>query len=564
MNIGFVVVMRMTSKRLPNKPFSRLGNNYVVDRVIENVLHYVDRHNIVFAISDKPTDDALENHLKFHNINVFRGPENNVLKRFIGACNTLDAEWYIRYNGDNIFHCPANYEQFVNAVTNSDVKIITNTQNRSLPNGISFEAVEADFLNGLDISNLDEYEKEHIFPAIYSAANKTQIFNIHHDVNKYEINFSLDSVKDSLFFINRESDRYIINAKDEELLSIYNEKISFDNETPFIGESGVFTIAEIGGNHEGDFEYAKDLVRQATFTDVDSIKLQIYTPDLIVNPIEDAERNKHFSKFALQRDENIELLKIIRSAGKKTMASVWSLEELSYYEPYLDYVKVGSGDFTDKTILKEIVKLNKPLVISAGLSEEKDVKDIISYLISEGLGHNLICLLQCTSMYPIPPSEANLNVIERFKEIMPKITIGYSDHTVGNNALLKSVSMGAQVLEFHYTDNKKERNFRDHLVSLEDDDITTLINWIREDYVLGGNSIKRLTPSEISSKHDKSFRKALYPKKNLPKDHIIKAEDIIALRPEHGWPSHKLDELLGRKLKQAKNKYAPIYIDDLY
>ena len=111
------------------------------------------------------------------------------MKRFIGACNTLNAEWYIRYNGDNIFHCPANYEQFVNAVTNSDVKIITNTQNRSLPNGISFEAVEADFLNGLDISNLDEYEKEHIFPAIYSAANKAQIFNIHHDVNKYEINF---------------------------------------------------------------------------------------------------------------------------------------------------------------------------------------------------------------------------------------------------------------------------------------------------------------------------------------------------------------------------------------
>ena len=346
--------------------------------------------------------------------------------------------------------------------------------------------------------------------------------------------------------------------------SIYNERKTFDNETPFIGESGVFTIAEIGGNHEGDFEYAKNLVKQATFTDVDSIKLQIYTPDLIVNPIEDSHRNKHFSKFALQRDENIELLKIIRSAGKKTMASVWSVEELSYYEPYLDYVKVGSGDFTDKTILNEIVKLNKPLIISAGLSEEKDVKDIISYLISEGLSHNLICLLQCTSMYPIPPSEANLNVIERFKEIMPKITIGYSDHTVGNNALMKSVSMGAQVLEFHYTDNKKERNFRDHLVSLEDDDISTLINWIREDYVLGGNSIKRLTPSEISSKHDKSFRKALYPKKNLPKDHIIKAEDIIALRPEHGWPSHKLDELLGRKLKQAKNKYAPIYIDDLY
>ena len=563
MNIVFIVVMRMTSSRLPNKPFSLIGDSLVVDRIIENVMSYVDNKNIVFAISDKSTDDALANYLEFRGMKVFRGSEEHVLQRFIGACHTVDADWYVRYNGDNIFHCPENYQEFTNAINKRDIKVITNTQPRTLPNGISFEAVKKDFLNSINVNNSSKYEAEHIFPAIYSLATKKQIFNLEHDVKKYKANFSVYGVKVSLFFRNRNSNEYAIHARDTDLQSMFRERQIFDEKTPFIGQSGVFTIAEIGGNHEGDFEYAKNLVEQAILTDVDSIKLQIYTPDLIVNPIEDSLRNKHFSKFALDRDQNIELLNIIRSAGKKTMASVWSIEELVYFAPYLDYIKVGSGDFTDKTILKEIVRLNKPVVISAGLSKEKDVISIISYLINQGMKEDLICLLQCTSMYPIPPSEANLNVVQRFQEIFPTIMVGYSDHTVGTSALMKSVSMGAKVLEFHFTDNNKDRGFRDHLVSLEQNDVAKLVRWIREDYVMRGSHIKRLTPSEMSSRHSKSFRKALYPARDLPVNHIISAEDLIALRPEHGWPAHKLDELVGRKLKQNKNKYAPIYEDDV-
>lgn len=561
MSACFIVVMRMTSTRLPQKPFTVIKDSSVVDRIIQNLMAYGEASGLVFAISDHEADDALANYLQFKGLSVFRGSQDNVLKRFKEASETVKADWYIRYNGDNVFHCPENFQAFSKVKDLQNVKVVTNTKPRSLPKGITFEAVRADVLNQLDPDDYSDYDKEHIFPAIYRHVEENELFNITFDAIKTEQNLSLDYVKDSLFLQSRMQDKYMYASKDIGELII--ERTAFETDNPFLGKNGVFTIAEIGGNHQGNFEYAVDLVSQAISTDVDSIKLQIYTPDLIVNPMVDPERNKHFSNFALEPAQYISLLEMIKLSGKKAMASVWSVEELETYATYLDYVKVGSGDFNDKTILKKISAIGKPIVISAGLSDETEVVSVYNYLKSQGVRAGSICVLQCTSMYPIPLSEANLNVIPRWKSILNGATIGYSDHTVGETALMSSVSMGAQVLEFHFTDDKHNKAFRDHLVSLEKKDVSDLVSWIRANYILGGDAIKRVTHSELSSRHNNSFRKALYPSKKLTKGHVIQPEDLISLRPECGWPAYQLNDLIGKKLLREKNKYDPINPTDV-
>lgn len=563
MDFAIVVLMRMSSSRLPNKPFMNINGKLVADIILENVGNYASKNKIIFAISDAVTDDPLANYLEFRGVNVYRGPENDVLSRFISACETVNADWYIRYNGDNIFHNPENFSIFNQLKNDEKLKIISNTQPRSLPKGITFEAVRSDLLKEIQPSECSEYEQEHVFPAFYGRVSSEEIYNISHDIhlNGDSVNLSLDFVQDVIFLKSLQNRPY--SCKTDAIEGLVASRRKFGQNNPFIGKNGIFTIAEIGGNHEGDYNYAKKLIEEAIQTDVDCIKLQIYTPDLIVNPVLDPDRNSHFKKFALASNEYIALLELIRSADKIAMASVWSVQELEYYAPYLDYLKIGSGDFNDTSILEKVCTLNKPIVISAGLSSEKETLRIYNYLTQKGVKSEAICLLQCTSMYPIPFAEANLGVLERLKYLLPEATIGYSDHTVGQTALMASVPMGAQVLEFHFTDDKTNSKFRDHLVSLEQADVTHLVKWIRELYVLSGSKVKSLSPSELSSGHSVSFRKAVFPKRKLLSGHVLTADDLITLRPSVGWSAERFNELLGRKLANTKERYSAIDENDI-
>lgn len=563
MDFAIVVLMRMSSSRLPNKPFTNINGTLLVDIVLENVSNYASKEKVIFAISDQVTDDPLAKYLEYKGANVCRGPEDDVLSRFILATETVNADWYIRYNGDNIFHNPDNFSIFNKLKNIEKLKVISNTRPRSLPKGITFEAVRSDLIKNIEQAECSEFEKEHVFPAFYSRASTEEFYNISYDVDLSEekMNLSVDFVKDTIFLKSLYNRSY--DCTHDTIEGLVSARRNFDLNNPFIGKNGILTIAEIGGNHGGDYNYAKELIEQAIQTDVDCIKLQIYTPDLIVNPILDPDRNSHFKKFALTSDEYISLLELIRSKNKISMASVWSVEELEFYSPYLDYLKVGSGDFNDKSIIDKICTLNKPLIISAGLSSETETLRIYNYLIEKGLKPETICVLQCTSMYPIPFAEANLSVLEQLQNLLPGATIGYSDHTVGQTALMASVPMGAQVLEFHFTDDKTNTKFRDHLVSLEKADVSQLVQWLREIYVLSGCKVKNLSPSELSSGHSVSFRKGVFPKRKLYSGHVLAAEDLITLRPNKGWSAERFNELVGRKLLKTKDCYAEINEEDI-
>jgi len=323
----------------------------------------------------------------------------------------------------------------------------------------------------------------------------------------------------------------------------------------FKSKNQVYIIAEIGGNHEGNFEYAKKLTKLAAESGADAVKFQIYTGDTLVNPVYDSKRNKHFKKFELTRNQYIELAQYCEELNITFMASVWDLEAFEYIDKYIPIYKIGSGDMTAYNLIKKMVLTKKPIILSTGLSTFDEVSNVINFINltdSDYIADKKLALLQCTSMYPIPDEDANLNVMRAYQNAFD-IPIGYSDHTIGLDALEISVAMGAKIIEVHFTDTREGKEFRDHQVSATKEEIQNLIKKIKKIKILQGDFIKEPTMSELKAGHVKSFRRGIFAAKKLIKGHILQEEDLITLRPFVNQGAENFYELIGTKLQEDVN-----------
>lgn len=311
-------------------------------------------------------------------------------------------------------------------------------------------------------------------------------------------------------------------------------------------------IAEIGGNHEGDFGYAKALAELAISSKADVIKFQIYTGDSLVNKKVDPARAAHFDRFALSIDQYKELAEMIRRGGKVFNASIWDWDLYKEFRDYLTFIKIGSGDLTAYPLLEKLAQEPKPMIVSTGLSTLVEIGDMLSFLASRGrdLGAGEVALMQCTSMYPIDDGEANLSVIGLLKEEFG-VPVGYSDHTTGQDAAYYSYAFGAQFVEVHFTDNPENKQFRDHKVSFTPAQIDDLAQNIARMKVLAGNRVKEPTASEIANGHLESFRRALYPARAIGKGERIAADMLVAQRPAKGIAASAYQELLGKTAGSA-------------
>lgn len=324
------------------------------------------------------------------------------------------------------------------------------------------------------------------------------------------------------------------------------------NKTFWSGKNGPMLIAEIGGNHEGDFRYAKKLVKLAIKSGVDVIKLQIYKGDELVSKFESKKRNSHFKKFELSKKQHIYLAKICKKNNVIYSASAWDLDSIEWIKKYLKFYKIGSGDLTAYPIIDKIVNQKKPIILSTGLSNLKEIKETIKHIQSQNKIYknpNMLSVLQCTSSYPTPDSEVNLNVIETIKKNI-KLPVGYSHHNKGTLALLGAYIMGANILEFHFTDTRKGKKFRDHKISLDINDTKELVFNIRRINLLKGTFEKKPTKSEILSGHIKSFRRAVYSTKLLKAGEQFRNKNLKFLRPNVGLDPRDLKKSIGKKIKK--------------
>ena len=320
---------------------------------------------------------------------------------------------------------------------------------------------------------------------------------------------------------------------------------------------GVYLIAEIGGNHEGDFNKAKELVELACTTGVDAVKFQIYTADSLVNKVEDPGRNAHFKKFELTPEQHIALAKICQSNKVTYSASIWDIDAIEWIDPYMEFYKVGSGDLTAYPFLERIAIIGKPIIISTGLAKLEEVKESVEFLREKNNIYrksDYLALLQCTSSYPLPESDVNLRVIKTFKDKFD-VTVGYSDHTIDSFAAEVAVSIGAEILEIHFTDDKHRKTFRDHQISFTVEEIEDLIDKIKRIKILQGSPTKSPTESETDPGQVNSFRRGIYATHDIPKGKIISKNDLIVLRPNHGLDARLFKKIIGKKIKKNVNHY---------
>lgn len=331
------------------------------------------------------------------------------------------------------------------------------------------------------------------------------------------------------------------------------------------GKYGPLLIAEIGGNHEGNFEYAKQLCQLAIDSKADYVKFQIYTGDTLVSPVESPDRNNHFKKFELTKEQHIELAEMVLAAGRKYTASIWDLSVMEWIDPYMDIYKIGSGDLTAYPVIKAIAQKKKPIIISTGLATEKEVLDTVAFIQSCDAMYNKpenLAVLQCTSMYPIEYKDANLSVMMKLKELTG-LAIGYSDHTTDNRAMQYAYAMGAEILEFHFTDTKEGKVFRDHKVSLTKEEVWKLIEELEIIAQLKGSFKKEPTAIELETNHTVSFRRAVYFGKDVEPGHTVEEADLVYLRPNHGVDARAYEALIGKKVTKSIKAFEKINLQNL-
>ena len=340
--------------------------------------------------------------------------------------------------------------------------------------------------------------------------------------------------------------------------------MSLAASNPWAGKHGPLLIAEIGGNHEGDFQAALRMTDLAIASGADYVKFQLYRGATLVSPVESPDRHAHFRKFELEPAQHLELAKRCKDAGVGYLASVWDLEMLEWIDAELDLYKIGSGDLTAYPVLREFARRGKPMIVSTGLATLDDVLESVAFIQQVNPAYrspSRLALLQCTSMYPIEYADANLRVMDTLRAATGP-AVGYSDHTVGRLALVAAAARGAEILEFHFTDSRDNRTFRDHKISLTRDEVRALCDDLDAIAAMLGDGVKRPMPSEVSTGHVTSFRRAVYSARPLKAGETLREEDLVVLRPNHGVDARQFDRVAGTRARRDLAAFEALDIDE--
>ncbi len=568
MKIGVVILCRYESKRLPGKILREIRGLSLLGHIVARIKFAVPELPVVVATSSETSDDPIVDYCRRAKLDCFRGSLSDVSDRFLSCLQGKGWDFGVRINGDNLFLDPDTLRVMCGIAQTNGFDLITNVPGRSFPKGMSIEVLRTSFYAKARDAGFNSEHQEHVTTWFYENPN----FGIryvypncsHPEAGGYPL--AIDTEAD---LIQAEQIFKLtgLHASASGLSSIWRaitqEKVTL---SPWRGRSGPLLIAEVGGNHEGNFNYAKQLTRLAIESGADCVKFQIYRGDTLVSRVETPDRHRHFQRFELQPNEHIELAQMCRDAGVAYMASVWDLEMLEWIEPYIDIYKVGSGDLTAWPILRELARRKKPILLSTGLSTLDEVLQTVRQVQAVNpcyLNPEWLCILQCTSMYPIPDQDANLRTMTAIREFTG-LAVGYSDHTVGQAALRAAATMGAEVLEFHFTDSREGKNFRDHQVSLTKDEVLALKENLNQISNLLGNGIKVPQPSELASGHEISFRRGVYANRLIQAGETIQESDLVLLRPALGTDARDFERVVGAVALRDILPYAAMQLGQEY
>jgi N,N'-diacetyllegionaminate synthase len=311
----------------------------------------------------------------------------------------------------------------------------------------------------------------------------------------------------------------------------------------------VFIIAEIGNNHEGDFQIAERLITEAAGAGADAVKFQTIVPEKLVVR-SDKARIEHLRKFQFSRGQ-FEKLKLRADAeGILFLSTPFDLESAAWLNDLVPAFKVASGDNTFYPLLDFLADTGKPLLVSTGLlgrTGSENLRDYLETAWNRLKGpHPELALLHCVVSYPTADDDANLGAISHLAS-MPQVTAGYSDHTLGIDAAVLAVALGARIVEKHFTLDKSQTTFRDHQLSADPNDLRALIAGARKaERLLSGDGLAS-RPCEVAA--TQSVRRSIAAGRNLPTGHEVLFSDLVWVRPGTGFPAGEEKRVLNRRLR---------------
>jgi N-acetylneuraminate synthase len=328
-----------------------------------------------------------------------------------------------------------------------------------------------------------------------------------------------------------------------------------------------YIVAEISANHGQRFDQAVELVRAAKMSGADAVKLQTYTPDTLTIDCD----NEFFKvKGTLWNGRSLyelygeaytpwdwqpKLKKIADEIGLALFSTPFDDSAVDFLEAMdVPAHKIASFENCDIGLLRKIAGTGKPIIASAGMASLAEIEELVSTL--RDAGTRQLALLKCTSAYPAPPEEMNLRTIPHLANAFG-VPVGLSDHTLGAAVPIAAVSLGACIVEKHFTLSRSASG-PDSAFSLEPAEFKNMVEGIRVAEKALGRIYYGLSQAEAKSR---VFRRSLFAVEHLKQGEIFTGENIRSIRPGHGLHTRHLPEILGRVAARDIERGTPLAWD---
>jgi len=320
-------------------------------------------------------------------------------------------------------------------------------------------------------------------------------------------------------------------------------------------------VAEIGNNHEGNVRLAEEMIGFAAEAGADAVKFQTIVPELLISA-DQVERITQLERFRLSFDEFERLADVAKNHNVLFLSTAFDIDSVRILNPLVPAFKIASGDNQFFPLLREVALTAKPVLLSTGFLDLEDTirsRDFIFRVWEEKGIKQELAVLHCISCYPTPPSDANLLAIRTLKSL--GVTVGYSDHTMGIDAAVLAVALGARIIEKHFTINKKYSDFRDHQLSAEPEEMAELVKRVRTAVQMLGSGEKR--PAECEKAVKEAVQRSIAARVDLDMGVQLEWGHLTWVRPGKGLAPGREQEIIGRVLRRSLRRGELILPQDL-
>jgi N-acetylneuraminate synthase/N,N'-diacetyllegionaminate synthase len=322
-------------------------------------------------------------------------------------------------------------------------------------------------------------------------------------------------------------------------------------------EREVAVVAEIGVNHEGDVAVAETLVRAAAAAGAHAVKFQTYTPERFASAA-DPVRLARIRRFRLDEAAHHHLAAVARASGITFFSTAVTEDVVPFLAELAPVIKIASGDIDFEAVVRAAIRTTRPVILSTGNAHVEEIDRAVAWCAEEIGAATLperLVLLHCVSAYPTPIEQANVRSVPFLKRRYG-LTTGYSNHVCEPEAVLAAVALGAQLVEVHVTDRRTDREFRDHALSFEPDELAALVRGIGRVRASLGDDGKGVQPAEAPLRL--LIRKGVVAARDLAAGTVLCDADLMYARPATDFAAAERPALAGRRLLRDLKSGEPI------